>query len=404
MSTQKVPLVGVIEHLLLAIRFKPPGGQFSFLWDPRNPRSVLGTRGYNFYIDHDEIERGALELLNEQAQLLEGTPLDEAQSILLDFFRFNLQLFDDGALMFAFRQFEKASEFVHLDRSQLGAALLNYVQEIRQTRLYLIPAKRLALSQNYVGSRILLLRPTEDLHEVLPKLPFSVPPLKGLQFPPFSTDEAEGQIEEQDSWLGCLARSDQQGYNLLEALLGAISLILPPLYSHAFSMAERIPYIYCVGGRWIARLDGPTFPPLISDHRLEQKAIDIISSLLESTRTQEDQQRIEIGLQFVGAGWEPPSRLSFLHNAIAFDAFFGEQRRVGASIRSAVSKLAPTIAGIEDRIARLLKIRNELLHGEIVAVEASREYLVYYDTFKCDPQEDQVNILRACVRALSGVQ
>jgi hypothetical protein len=397
-------LAGVIEHLLHAVRFREPGSRFSFLWDSRNPRSILGSRGYNFYVDEDEIERAALRLVNEQAPLLAGTPLSEVRSTLLDFFRFHLHLFDAGALMDAFRRFEKASEFSYLDKDRIASALLDYIREIRQARLYLIPARRLSLPIDYVGSRILLLRPTDNLHDVLPSLPFSVPPLNGLRYPPFIPEKEEGAIGAKDCWLGCIARSDQEGYNLLEALLGGISLVHPDRDSRTFSMAERVPYIYSIGGRWIARLDGPTFPPLISDHSLEQKDIEILRSLFERTRTAGIQQRIEVGLQFVGAGWSPPGRLSFLHNAIAFDAFFGQQGHVGSSIRVAVAGLAPGIAAIDDRIARLLKIRNALLHGEVVSVEASSEYLSYYELFKCDPQEDQVRILSTCVRELSGVQ
>ncbi len=407
MSTQQAPfsgLVSVVEHLLCAIRFREPGSRFSFHWDSRSPRSIFGSRVYNFYIDETEIERAALELLNKQAPLLSGTPLDEARSTLLAFFRFHLHLFDPGALMDAFRQFEKASDFSHLDRNQLASALLDYIRETRQSRLYLIPARRLSLCDDCVGARILLLRPTDNLHEGLPSFPFDVPPLNGHQYPPFKGDKEVGRMGTEDCWLGCIARSDQEGYNLLEALLGGISLVLPHPDSRTFSMAERVPYLYGIGGRWIARLDGPTFPPLISDHRLGQRDIEILLSLFEGARAAEEQRRIEVGLQFVGAGWAPPGRLSFLHNAIAFDALFGQQGRVGASIRAAVARLAPGIAGIDERIDRLLKIRNTLLHGKIVSVEASPEYLAYYEQFRCDPQEDQVKILSTCVRALSGVR
>lgn len=392
----------VVDHLLRAIRFAPPGGRLSFFWNPHEPRSSLGTRAYNFYVDQEEVRRASLVLLSAESELLAGTSLDEVRTILLEFFRFHLHLFDADALMDAFRHSERASDFPDLDKDRIASSLYEYIREVTQPKLYLIVAKRLAVSVDCLGTRLLLIRPTEDLNAALPKLPFDLPHLNGRQFPPYARDRAEGVLGDKDCWIGCLARSDQEAYRFLEALLGAVSLVLKQPESRIFSSAESVPYIYCFGGRWLTRLDGPSFPPLISDHIIESQESETLLSLFERTRPAKEQRRLETGLQFAGAGWAPPGRLSFLHNAIAFDALFGEQSKVGASIRTAVERLAASVPSVADRISRLIRIRNALLHGEISTVEASSEYLTYYDLFDCDPQDDQVAILGTCIRELAS--
>jgi hypothetical protein len=110
---------------------------------------------------------------------------------------------------------------------------------------------------------------------------------------------------------------------------------------------------------------------------------------------------MEIALQFVGAGWQPFGRLSSLHNAIAFDALFGEKGKVGASIKAAVGSLTGGMSGADERISRLLDIRNALLHGEVGTVEASKEYGPYLEQFDRDPQQDQVAILQLCIQQMA---
>lgn len=393
--------LGVVEALQHAIRFNPPGDYYAFFWDARNPRSPLGPRGYHFYVDPEQIQRASLLLLGAQPDLLAGSSLSELRDTLLDFFRFHLALFDDGALMFAFRQFQDLSEFVHLDGLRIAAALCDYIAEIRQPKIYLLPAQRLSVAADYAGSRLFLLRPQASLDSLLPALATEHPHLDGRRFPPFSPQRAEGSLGDKDSWLGCVAPSDQQAFALIEGLLGAISLVLPLPLSRVFSIAPRIPYIYSIGNRWLARGSGPTFPPLIEDSRLEQQDLALLPRLFEAARPADDQRRLETALQFAGAGWARHGRLSFLHNAIAFDALFGKKSGVGASIKAGVTQHAGAIPSILDRITRLLDIRNALLHGEIASIEASPQYANYYGLFGRSPQEDQVSILATCVRSLA---
>lgn len=319
--------------------------------------------------------------------------LDEAEAFLIEFFRYHLHLFVPGASSGSQQPISVATQ---------ARALLAYIREIRQDKLYLIPARRLAVSADFVGSRVLLIHAAESLNEALAGYPLGVPPMNGLQFPPFAHEKPAGELTAKDSWIGCISPSDQGAYNLLEALLGAISLLLPLPHSRTFSMASRVPYIYCVGGRWIWRLDGPKFPPLGNDHQLTQIDLAVLRSFFDGKREEDAQQRLELGLQFAGAGWAPPSRFSFLHNAIAFDALFGEKGRVRTAIQKEVTLLAAAVPNIEDRIKRLIDIRNALLHGEINAVEGSSEYIPYYEAFNCDPQLDQVQILATCVRSIAG--
>lgn len=384
-------LESVVSRLRSAVVPGPAARSISFLWNPNNPRSFFGPRGYTFFFDSATLQAAALELLNDQAMLLTGMPLPEAEDLLLKFFRYHLHLFVPGA----------ASEPAPpLSTAAQATALRSYISELREAKVYLIPAKRLSVAADLPGRRILFVRPDGDFLAALAHTGLNVPSLRARHFPPFAHEKPEGELTDSDSWIGCISHSDQGAYNLLEALLGAISLLLPLQRSRIFSMAGRNPSIYCLGGPWIARLDGPKFPPLGNDHQLTAADAALLRRLFEERTGDDLQRRLELGLQFVGAGWAPASRFSFLHNAIAFDALFGEQRKVRRSITERVSLLAASVPGIEDRIGRLIDMRNALLHGEISTVESSPAYPGYYEIFGCDPHEDQVRILAACIRSL----
>lgn len=401
-------MLETIEYLLRAIRFRltdPTDSRLSFFGNRDNLLMPFGPRVYNFYLNEEALQWAAITLFGYQKELLKGATISSIRSTLLDFFETHLDLFDADALMVASQSgVVAANEFSHLDRSKLAEALETYLYQITQPKLYFIPAKGLSFSDDYVGERVVFLRPSGRLPDVLSELSIPTERLNGLQVPPFHRDKAEVPLSESDSWIGCLARSDQEGENLLECLLGAISMILPHPHARVFSMAETIPYNFCLGGLWEARIGGPCFPSLIRDYRIDERDINALVKFFECTsRDEEVQRRLEVGLQFIGAGWQRPGRLSFLHNAIAIDALFGKQRHVCDSNIKSVTCFANNIVEIEQRIKILLNLRNALLHGEIETIETSPAYIEYYEKFERDPQEDQIAILRTCIRRLAEV-
>jgi len=392
MTTPSEPheLDAVVQQLLGSLRSGPPGSRLSFFWNAQDPRSFFGPRGVTLWFDDEELANTCLALLSARPTHLAGARVDEARSILLDFMRYH------------FNFLEHRSSRPPYTTQDVAVALEAYLEEIRQAKLFLIPARRLSVVHDLVGSRIVLGTPTEPLFAGR-QLPVpDLPPMDGGKYPPFRGDQPLGQLADTDCWLGCIATSDQEGFALIEALLGAVSLMLPSGRSRVFNMVSRIPYIYCTGGRWQARLDGPKFPSIIDDHQLGVDQLAGLSRLFEGPRTAELQQRIDLGLQFTGAGWTRPGRFGFLHNAIAFDALFGEDRKVGKSIRTKVGQLASSIPRVAERIDRLLRLRNALLHGSIGAVETSPEYVAYHRDLGADPYVDQIFILSACVRSLSN--
>jgi hypothetical protein len=57
LDEMKAELIEVVDHLLRAIRFKPPGGPFSFFWNKENPLLPFGSRAYQFYLGRQATRR-----------------------------------------------------------------------------------------------------------------------------------------------------------------------------------------------------------------------------------------------------------------------------------------------------------------------------------------------------------
>lgn len=79
------------------------------------------------------------------------------------------------------------------------------------------------------------------------------------------------------------------------------------------------------------------------------------------------------------------------------DALFGENGKVRQSILSGVEKHCSEATSAKDKYDLILKIRNDILHGEFSSLETSPHYLAYYEKFNNDPASDQIAILNECL-------
>jgi hypothetical protein len=89
----------------------------------------------------------------------------------------------------------------------------------------------------------------------------------------------------------------------------------------------------------------------------------------------------------------------FMSYFIALDALFA--RPNGKWDREALDHAARRLGGpgAKERVALIIRIRNETVHGQCANIERSRCYLPYYWKFGRHPTEDLLLIVRQCLRA-----
>jgi hypothetical protein len=189
----------------------------------------------------------------------------------------------------------------------------------------------------------------------------------------------------------------------MQAFLGALSMAMDFPKSRFFTYTRsRLPK-----GHVAIRQDGkctiwyrpPQLPEGMGTIAVNPPMLKMIAGLLVN---QTANQKIQVALEYIAAGWLPIGRMGFLHNAIALDALFGEDGSVKKSILAGVEKHAGEIDRVRIRTELLLKIRNRLLHGESGNVESCPEYLEYHENFDVDPAKDQILIIRMCLWEMSG--
>lgn len=392
----------VAESLIRAIRLKPPGWTWQF-FPSRPDRPHEGRIGIELFVDHAALRRAGLLAMRQQPERLGGLPVSDVTDLLKGtlqngFWRFMNRLLPRLGTI------EKLSELVDpTDLAVVAADLESALSATAGPKLWLVPGWRLQIDAPLDRGGWIIARgggsQTHSLDAVMGSRG-----LDGALFPPINLGITRHPVDERDSWLGVRAHSEHEAVPRLGALFGAISLAIDFPRSRRFSGEDFPEGLLSIDGndRPIFRTRGPRFPPIMEGASLSEGQVGWIGRLLhDPSRSRELQLRILTCLEYVAAGWHPGGRLGFVHNAIAFDALFGEKHQVTKSIVEGVTKSAPDIPQIQLRIQSLLSMRHALLHGRVAAVELTSEYLDYWDRYDVDPHRDQVAILRTCIMGLN---
>jgi hypothetical protein len=204
--------------------------------------------------------------------------------------------------------------------------------------------------------------------------------------------------------MGCLASSENAAHSKLRRIQGALCIALP--VREAFLFSGDLPLC----GKTTIRTNGEMtfdpsrlFPTLLNPQILSDSMLKDMRDLIAGPEfTDEMRRRVDVALEFIATSWMSPPRMRFFNGAVAFDALFGVQFKVGKSIVAGVTKVASDIPDVSTRIALLLGMRNALLHGEAASIEETPDYRSYYEQFDVDPVSDQHTILRTCLFGLLG--
>ena len=331
--------------------------------------------------------------------------MENVSRILKDFFRQHLNYLDAKTLFCSFGQDLPIIAITPVALLQsLSVALQPYLSAVTQKSIYLAPAWGIEVAEELISENVILVPGDADLSGALTSFgDFKSIILSGA-FPPFQKADNHTQLSRHDSWVGCYATSITEGDSMLHRIAGALSMAMEFPKSRAFSSGTRRRgrVSLCHDGAWSLFDRASIVPPLLSMPLLiNVQMVKMLRGLLVDCA---ENQRMQIALEYIAAGWQPMGRLGFLHNAVALDALFGIQGRVKENILDGIDKfVGPRIVRARDRGELLIKMRNALLHGKKPSVEQCDEYLQYYDTYDVDPAVDQINILKVCLWEMSGV-
>lgn len=288
----------------------------------------------------------------------------------------------------------------------ISCNLLESLKQFEEKATYLLPLSQVTVSDQIISDRLFWIPGQSDLNIALARFGRFQRRLLSDRFPPYERNSACWPVSPTDSWMACYESNHSSADSVMQAFLGALSMAMDFPESHAFTYAPtRFPK-----GHLEIRQDGsctmyfdrpPYLPEGLGAINVSQSMIEMIRGLIVNRATD---QRVQVALEYVAAGWKPIGRIGFLHNAIALDALFGEQNAVRESILAGLEKFASRIEKIRERGKLLYKLRNQLLHGESKSLESCPEYLEYYETFEVDPAYDQTRILRTCFWEKSGAK
>ncbi|WP_395600895.1 hypothetical protein [Pseudomonas sp. B19125] len=389
-------IIEVMTVFLGGLKFSPPGGRWLFHAGSKNFGG--GGFGLELYVDFNRRNIAALKLLRSSCgSKLDGT-VEQAITVLQDYFIEEIELLGGGGLMF------EALSHPHktvLDRVtsemvvRFAAEFANYLDDKFKECFYLIPMTGLTCVEEVNEPEFVWWPWNKDLGEVADKFNFHRTELVAGQFPPLIEGFSLTPLFNNDSWLGCFATHDTYGEAKLRRMAGALFLGLELKNSLMISGAKQPKGLFSVKqGRYGFKTISSPLPHLIAPVTVTNEVAEFVRNVL---RAATGDTRLSVALECCGAAWKQSERDRFMQLCVAFDALFGVNGRVTQSIKEGVRKNAENVAEAEDRCRLLLRMRNDLLHGESFALAQCADYLEYNERFGVLPSTDQISLLRACV-------
>ncbi|MBS0149562.1 MAG: hypothetical protein JSR31_01395 [Nitrospira sp.] len=400
------PTILITKSLLASFRLA--GSQkednLQFHWHESDNRGLSGSAVFTLFIHRRLLQQTTIDVIRQHPHLFGEQSVETVSRLLTDFATSSISVLGPGTVFSALGNDQSLLDLANDDTIEIMSfQLQNYLNNSGQKMAYLLPLPEVQLSGEIVTDRLFLVPGASELDTVIGRFDRFRIRLLGNQYPPFVGKHSSWPVRSTDAWLGVFEGSHTRAESVMQAFLGALSMAMDFPKSRSFTYARSgLPK-----GHVAIRQDGkctiwyrpPQLPGGLGAIAVNPPMLKMIGGLLVN---QAANQKIQVALEYIAAGWLPIGRMGFLHNAIALDALFGEDRSVRKSILAGVKKHAGEIDRVHIRTKLLLDIRNQLLHGESSNVESCSEYLEYHENFDIDPAKDQIGIIRMCLWKMSG--
>ena len=398
----------IVRNLLSSFRLtgdEKNEDNIKFFWDRQGDYSLDENAVFTLFIDRTLLRQTTIDVIRKYPSLFEGQPIERVSRLLTDFAKDSISVLGSGNVFFALGKDQSLLDLANGDALDVMSSNLQVsLNNSGQRAVYLLPLSQVALSGEIVSDQLLWVPGGSDLNIILNRFGRFERRLSGSQFPPYAGSNPSWPVDSTDSWIGCYEGSHSHAASVMQTFLGALSMAIDFPKSRSFTYARSRFQI----GHVAVRQNGtctmyydrsPHLPEGLGVIAVSSSMLKMIGGLLVDRATD---QRVQVALEYVAAGWQPIGRIGFLHNAIALDALFGKKNAVRKSILDGVETFANKIDKVRARVELLLDMRNQLLHGESKSLESCSEYLRYYETFEIDPAYDQNRILRTCLWEMSG--
>ncbi|OGW49788.1 MAG: hypothetical protein A2V62_00330 [Nitrospirae bacterium RBG_19FT_COMBO_58_9] len=397
----------IVTNLLASFRLTGNEGEDSiqFLWHEQGGYSHSGSAVFTLFIDRKLLQQTTIDVIRQCPVLFSGQSIERVSRLLSDFAKGSISVLGPGRVFFALGKDQSLLDFANGEAIEtMSSNLQAYLNNSGQRAVYLLPLSEIRLSGEIVSDRLFWVPGGLDLDIVLNRFGRFERRLSGNQYPPYVGSNPSQPVGPTDSWIGCYEGSHSQAQSVMQTFLGALSMAIDFPKSRSFTYARsRFPK-----GHVAVRQNGactmyydrqPHLPEGLGEIAVSPSMLKMIGGLLVDRATD---QRVQVALEYVAAGWQPIGRIGFLHNAIALDALFGKKDAVKRSILEGIETFASQIDRARARGELLYEMRNRLLHGESKSLESCPEYLRYHETFEIDPAYDQIRILRTCLWEMLG--
>lgn len=386
-----------IEIFLSSINMSPPGSQWSFLWNERFPNSTIGAIGFDFYIDWDKKNRASLLLINEYPNLLEGMSIKDASDILSDFFKNSIKELQIDSIFFSGDRKKNILEQIDPNKLKVIKSRLDKFlkDKIRQS-IFMMPVSGIPCLHKKDKGNYMWVEKDFQKQIIIQQTQISENYIDPNFFPPFKEMSVKYYpLSSEDSWFIVRARDSNLSETYFRRMVGALSVIIKHPHSRLITGRE------VQDGRAEIKFDGvccfnlkESLVPAVS---LPTKYIDNAGIIFWNLLSEKTSKRVKICLEYLSDSWGKSQNISFINTSIAMDALFGVNGKVNQSILEGVGQHSKNISNSSERYKLILKIRNDILHGECSTIEASAFYLKYYDKFNSSPISDQISILNDCL-------
>lgn len=376
-----------------------------FLYNSAGDHISPGGIVLTFYIDRELLRKASIAAMRQHHHIFAGQSLKAVSSLLSEFTRKSIGTLGSSTVISSLGKALSLSDLA-TDASliSLSEDLTAHIANAAEKSLYLISLPGVAIPKNIISDQFFWVSCGSNLNDTVKQLGPFTRSLLSNKYPPWAGASPTWPLSETDSWIGCLEASPARGRSTIHSFLGALSMAVDPAKSRSFTYAPpRFPKGHLMiqpNGKCIIYYDQPPYlPEGLGVITLSEDMLKVVQRLIVKHASN---QRIQVALEYLAAGWQPVGRMGFLHNAIAIDALFGEEGRVGKSILAGLETFGSKISNIREKGTLLYKMRNRLLHGESQSLESCPEYLDYLEQFGKDPAHDQITILRSCLWEISA--
>ncbi|MBS0164998.1 MAG: hypothetical protein JSR29_02865 [Nitrospira sp.] len=375
-----------------------------FLWHESGNYGLSGSAVFTLFIKRRSLQQTAIDVIRQHSPIFDEQSVETVSRLLTDFARNSISVLGPEKVFSALGEDQSLLALANDGAIEIMSFQLHTcLNNSRQKMAYLLPLPEVQLSDEIVSGRLFLVPGASDLDTALSRFDRFQISLLGNQYPPFDGKHPSWPVRSTDAWLGVFEGSHARAESVKQAFLGALSMAMDFPMSRFFTHTRsRLPQ-----GHVAIRQDGkctiwyrpPQLPEGLGAIAVNLPMLKMIAGLLVN---QAANQKIQVALEYIAAGWLPIGRMGFLHNAIALDALFGKKDSMRKSILAGVERHAEEIDRVRIRTRLLLDMRNRLLHGKSGNLEFCPEYLEYHEKFDIDPAKDQIRIIRMCLWEMSG--